>query len=156
MDFRDICKNFDIYKYNLEWQKFNFLVYCFFFQASGYGYTIGANLDRNNEQLIYSLGNNHVNSSRPFTTEDQTQNVGHFFMSGSQHGTYDSQPRADQLIATTSSHHTINGHMAQSSYDDPVDLSSSKLVNGMIKEERPQHMFASHNGIRVGIPQDHG
>jgi hypothetical protein len=26
----------------------------------------------------------------------------------------------------------------------------------MIKEERPQHMFASHNGIRVGIPQDQG
>ncbi|XP_045174274.1 recombining binding protein suppressor of hairless-like isoform X3 [Mercenaria mercenaria] len=128
-------------------------------QASGYGYTVGANLDRSNEQLIYSLSNNHVNQSHPYATDDQSQNVGHYFMSGSQHGSYEPQPRTEQLIAT-SSHHTINGHMAQSSYDDPVDLSSSKLVNGMIKEERQlehqQHMFTGHNGIRVGIPQDQG
>lgn len=127
------------------------------FKASGYGYTVGANLDRRNEQLVYTLGNNHVSQSLPFTAEDQSQNVGHYFMSGTQHGSYES--RAEQLIAT-SSHHTINGHMAQSSYDDPVDLSSSKLVNGMIKEERQhehqQHMFTGHNGIRVGIPQEQG
>ncbi|KAL4225688.1 hypothetical protein ACF0H5_016377 [Mactra antiquata] len=123
-------------------------------QASGFGYTVGANLDRN-EQLVYSLSDNHVTQSTLYSNGDQSQNVGHYFMSGNQSRTYESQ--SDQLIAT-SSHHSMNGHMAQSSYDDPVDLSNGKLVNGVIKEERQherqQHMFSVHNGIRVGIPSE--
>ena len=52
--------------------------------------------------------------------------------------------------------------MAQAvSYDDPVDLSRGKLMNGLIKEEQrslERHaVYGGHNGIRVGIPdQNHG
>lgn len=140
---------------NLIHKKLFKLQFISLFQASGFGYTVGANLDRN-EQLVYSLSNNHVTQSTLYSSSDQSQNVGHYFMSGSQSGTYESRP--EQLIAT-SSHH-MNGHMAQSSYDDPVDLSNGKLVNGVIKEERQldrqQHMFSVHNGIRVGIPAEQG
>lgn len=51
--------------------------------------------------------------------------------------------------------------MAQAvSYDDPVDLSRGKLMNGLIKEEQinvDRHgVYSGHNGIRVGIPdQNH-
>lgn len=64
-----------------------------------------------------------------------------------------------------------NGHMAQGTYDSPVDLSSSKLVagNGLCKEEmlydRDRHIgYGSaltqnqlQSAVTVGIPdQSHG
>ena len=69
-----------------------------------------------------------------------------------------------QMIASSSNctSHPLNGHMAQAvSYDDPVDLSRGKLMNGLIKEEQrslERHaVYSGHNGIRVGIPdQNHG
>lgn len=61
-----------------------------------------------------------------------------------------------------SDNHMLKAHMAHASYDDPVDLSSNKLVNGLVKDEHQQrvpehqqHLYAGHNGIRVGIPPSH-
>lgn len=125
-------------------------------QESGYGYTIGANLERN-DQLMYTLSNSHVNHEvQNFPTIGETHNGNQYYMSLSHHHGFENQP---QQLIQSGSHHSINGHMAQSGFDDPVDLSNSKLVNGMVKEEhhlgdRKQHMFIGHNGIRVGIPQD--
>ena len=68
------------------------------------------------------------------------------------------------MIASSSNctSHSLNGHMAQAvGYDDPVDLSRGKLMNGLIKEEQiasdRHNVYAGHNGIRVGIPDhNHG
>lgn len=95
-------------------------------------------------------------------------------------GMYEPRPPQQLLTPITHPHPAnhaplaINGPMAAApprSYDDPVDLSSGKLMNGGVggikeeliqqrgKDERqhaaPDHRaYSGHNGIRVGIPAE--
>ena len=124
----------------------------------GYGYTIGANLEREAQILYSHVTDNQVNSVL-FPNDDEN-NGARFFLQDPQAAGFS---RA-QMIASSSNctSHPLNGHMAQAvSYDDPVDLSRGKLMNGLIKEEQrnvDRHaVYSGHNGIRVGIPdQNHG
>ena len=77
------------------------------------------------------------------------------------------EPPHNLILNGTSDHQRhVNGHMAHSNVDNPVDLSNSGVieVNGLIKEEQQlvdrrhgnQAMYG-HQGITVGIPdQSHG
>ncbi|XP_041366079.1 recombining binding protein suppressor of hairless-like isoform X2 [Gigantopelta aegis] len=70
-------------------------------------------------------------------------------------------PSHNLILNGTTEHRHINGHMAHSSVDNPVDLSNSGVleVNGLVKEEQQlvdrrhgnQPMYG-HQGITVGIP----
>lgn len=134
-------------------------------QASGHGYTVGANLSRS-DQLVYSLSGNHnAGQLQPhFSVISTSQNGGNYYMSTPQHSSY--QGQAGQMIQSGSQHgiSDVSGHLQQQSgFDDPVDLSSGKIVNGLIKQERQhatddhqRHMYNRHNGIHVGIPNGQG
>lgn len=123
----------------------------------GYGYTIGANLERE-AQLLYSHVPDHQVNSVLYSNDSENNGARFFLQDASAAGF--SRP---QMIASSSNctSHPLNGHMAQAvSYDDPVDLSRGKLMNGLIKEEQinvDRHgVYSGHNGIRVGIPdQNH-
>lgn len=121
----------------------------------GYGYTIGANLERE-AQLLYT----HVSADQQvnnllFSNESEN-NGARFFLQNPQAAGFN----RPQMIASSSNctSHPLNGHMAQAvSYDDPVDLSRGKLMNGLLKEEDRHGVYSGHNGIHVGIPdQNHG
>ena len=124
----------------------------------GYGYTIGANLERE-AQLLYSHVPDHQVNNVLYSNDSENNGARFFLQDPSAAGF--SRP---QMIASSSNctSHPLNGHMAQAvSYDDPVDLSRGKLMNGLIKEEQinvDRHgVYSGHNGIRVGIPdQNHG
>lgn len=119
----------------------------------GYGYTIGANLERE-AQLLYSHVSDHQINNVLYTSDGQNNGARFFLQDPSTAGF--SRP---QMIASSSNctSHPLNGHMAQAvSYDDPVDLSRGKLMNGLIKEEQRNvdihGVYNGHNGIHVGIP----
>ena len=129
-----------------------------FLLQGGYGYTIGANLERE-AQLLYSHVTDHQVTDSLYPT-DSSNNGARFYLQESQAAGYS----RTQMIASSSNctSHSLNGHMAQAvGYDDPVDLSRGKLMNGLIKEEQiasdRHNVYAGHNGIRVGIPDhNHG
>ena len=131
---------------------------CCYFLQGGYGYTIGANLERE-AQLLYSHVTDHQVNDSLYPT-DNSNNGARFYLQDPQAAGYS---RA-QMIASSSNctSHSLNGHMAQAvGYDDPVDLSRGKLMNGLIKEEQitsdRHNVYTGHNGIRVGIPDhNHG
>jgi len=75
------------------------------------------------------------------------------------------QGQAQQIVPTTSSQHGLSdvSGARSSGFDDPVDLSSGKLVNGLIKQEyrsntdeHQRQIYPRHNGIHVGIPNEQG
>ncbi|KAK3608480.1 hypothetical protein CHS0354_010326 [Potamilus streckersoni] len=105
-------------------------------------------------------------------SSDANENDSNFFLhNAAQLGSDYAQASGPQLMSSgiepSSCRHmqhqpSVNGHMASGGYDNtPVDLSNSKLVNGIIKEEQAHRQidgsrqigrYGGHNCIRVGIP----
>ncbi|WAR02438.1 SUH-like protein [Mya arenaria] len=132
-------------------------------QASGYGYTVGSSLPHN--QLVYSnnLGSNHnPGQSQPFTANPTPHvDVSSFYMSGQPHGQHRGgfEP-GSELTPMVGSRHMH--HMVRSGFDDPVDLSSGKVIDGLTGLVKQEHqrgdergqgpVYTQHNGLHVGIP----
>lgn len=127
-----------------------------FFQGD-YGYTIGANLDRTHTLLGYTQ---HDGSNNGLTENGKQER---FSLLHNGENIYGGPVGPEMMSNTTSGlHRRLNGHMAHASFENPVDLSSSKLVdvNGLVKSEGNQcNAYGAHNvvtsSVSVGIPNQH-
>lgn len=132
------------------------------FQSSGYGYTVGASLTHGQQlgqQLVYTLCTENVTQSQPFTVNAASQNAPAFFLSSTQRNQYETA--SDHIMPSSS--HRMQNHMTRSGFDDPVDLSSRKLMNGMVKQEchpgddrNLGNMYGLHNGLHMTLNPEHG
>ena len=109
-------------------------------------------------QLVYTHSGDHGgNQSIPFTAAQSSQEVPAFYMTGTQHRGF--EPITEAGTHRLSGH---SGHLGRSGFDDPVDLSSGKVLNGLIKQEHPHGderggpVYTQHNGIHVGMVHDTG
>ncbi|XP_052215169.1 recombining binding protein suppressor of hairless-like isoform X2 [Dreissena polymorpha] len=129
---------------------------CYIVNASGYGYTVGASLNHS-QQLVYTLCTENAGQSQPFAVSAASQNAPAFFISSAQRGQYETA--SEHIVASSS--HRMQNHMTRSGFDDPVDLSSRKLMNGLVKQEchpgderNLGNMYGLHNGLHMTLNQE--
>nr|CUK27656.1 Supressor of Hairless [Euperipatoides kanangrensis] len=93
-----------------------------------YGYTVGANFQRDNE-ILYGLNGIPTSLQYPLQASSHNDQQTQFFL---QDGSSEQQQQQHNLsdMNRTQQHAHINGHIQPNSYDNPVDLSSHRSSGG--------------------------